>query len=93
LRRDFVLADEAVRQFAIDLEFNRNQIVATELSSPAGGDECLDRDEVLFTAEGLACGCEDLRRIRCLAKGQERARPQRHGRQCQCSSPTLIQPS
>ena len=39
LRRDFVLADELVRQLAVDLELDRHEVVAANLAGPAGGDE------------------------------------------------------
>src|SRR5262249_48657784 len=60
LRREFVLADVTIRQLAVDLELDRNEVVAAELTGAAGGDERLHGGELPLAAERLVYGAEDL---------------------------------
>src|SRR5439155_12518827 len=53
LRRELVLADVLVRQLAADFELDRHEVVAAELSAPAGGDEGLHSHQILVAAERL----------------------------------------
>src|SRR4029453_8044635 len=62
---NLVLANELIRQFAIDFEFDRNEVVAAELTRPAGRGERRYRRQALFTAQCFARGGDDsLRRRR-----------------------------
>src|SRR5262249_41294379 len=63
LRRNLVLADVLVRQLAIDLEFDRDEVLAADLPRPSGGGEALDAGDLLLAAERLACSREHFRRI------------------------------
>src|SRR5204862_3522927 len=58
---DLVGTHVFIGKLDVDLEFDRDQVVALHLTRPPGRDDRFGRRQALFPAERFACGTEDRR--------------------------------